>query len=177
MTTLFVPSTPTAVNDKVSSVLNSLDQTLSKLGTEVPVVQTPHQPNAQVSEDEIQKLQNIISKLKEDLGMRHNNLYHFVQVETCSIATSQKQAMAQMTETRNLFDKFAADQRRSKRETDDISVELMTVPQGDEERDRLEKLRAELDLERQRFTQATIKLGKEKAELAVSMIIPVGDIH
>ena len=80
-----------------------------------------------------------------------------------------------MTETRNLFDKFAVDQRPSAGEMDDISVELMTVPQRDEERERLEKLRAELDLERQRFTEAAIKLGKEKAELAVSMITLVGN--
>jgi len=82
-----------------------------------------------------------------------------------------------MTETRDLFDKFAADQRNSKRETNEISMELMTVPQRDEERDRVEKLRAELDLERQWFTEATIKLGKEKAELAVSMIIPSATVH
>jgi len=80
-----------------------------------------------------------------------------------------------MTETRDLFDKYAADQRNSKRETDEISMELMTAPQRDEERDRLEKLRAELDRDRQWFTEATIKLGKEKAELAVRMIIPFGD--
>jgi hypothetical protein len=76
-----------------------------------------------------------------------------------------------MTETRQLFDKFAADQRRSPREVNEISIELMTAPQRDEERGRLEKLRAELDQERQRFTEVTIKLGQEKAELAVSMII------
>lgn len=78
-----------------------------------------------------------------------------------------------MMETRNLFDTFAADQRRSTRGTDEISVELMTAPERDEERERLEKLRVQLDLERQRFTEATIKLGKEKAELTVSTIIPV----
>jgi cob(I)alamin adenosyltransferase len=72
MATLFVPSTPTAVSDKVSGVLNSLEQTLSSLGTEITAIQA-HQPNSKASEDEVQRLQDIITKLKEDAGTLSRN--------------------------------------------------------------------------------------------------------
>ena len=173
MTSLFVPPTPSAIGDKVSNLLDVLGESLSSLGEEVTCIQTSHHPNPQISGDEVQKLQEIITKLKGEIGMLAN--LQCIRFKNCIIAISQKQALAQMTETRNLFDTFAADQRRSTRETDEISVELMTAPQRDEERERLEKLRVELDLERQRFTEATIKLGKEKAELTVRTIIPVND--
>jgi cob(I)alamin adenosyltransferase len=74
MTTLFAPSTPSAVGDKVSGVLNSLEDTLWTLSTEVTHKQTSHQPNSQVSEDEVQRLQDIITKLKEELSTFHDNL-------------------------------------------------------------------------------------------------------
>jgi len=90
------------------------------------------------------------------------------QINQHPTAASRKQALAQITETQNFFAEFASDQRRSTREVGDMSVELMSIPLRDEEQERLERLRAELDLERQRFTEATIRLGKEKAELAVS---------
>jgi len=78
MTTLFVPSTAASVSDKVLGVLNSLEQTLSSLGTEVTRVQNP-QTNPQVTTDEVQRLLDTITKLKGDLGMLHNNFYIHVQ--------------------------------------------------------------------------------------------------
>lgn len=52
----------------------------------------------------------------------------------------------------------------------EVSVELMTVPLQDEEKERLNKIKDDLDIERQRFTEAAIKLGKERAELEVNIL-------
>jgi hypothetical protein len=48
-------------------------------------------------------------------------------------------------------------------------MELMTAPTADAERERLDKIKRELDEEREKFTQAAIKLGKERALLEVIM--------
>lgn len=49
----------------------------------------------------------------------------------------------------------------------DVSVDLMTVPARDEERQRLEARFKELDDERKKFTEAAVRLGREKAALEV----------
>lgn len=46
-------------------------------------------------------------------------------------------------------------------------MELIGGPERDEERERLSKIREELDHERAKFTAAAIKFGKEKAALEV----------
>lgn len=66
-----------------------------------------------------------------------------------------------------MFDKFAEDHRIATAEIGDISVELSTTPLRDEEQERLDNLRKELDMERQKFTNAAIKFGKQKATLEV----------
>jgi len=76
-----------------------------------------------------------------------------------------------MNETQAMFDKFAEDHRIVTGEIGEMSVELMTAPLKDEEKERLDILRKELDLERQKFTDAAIKFGKEKAALEVRINI------
>jgi len=49
----------------------------------------------------------------------------------------------------------------------EISLELISQPEFDELREQLNKRTKELQEERARFTEATVKLGKEKAELEV----------
>jgi hypothetical protein len=68
-----------------------------------------------------------------------------------------------------MFDKFAKDHRIASGDIGDMSVELMTVPERDKEKERLDLIKRDLDLERQKFTEATIKLGKERAELEVKV--------
>ena len=75
--------------------------------------------------------------------------------------------MAHAVETQAMFDKFAEDHRLATNDIDDMSVELMSVPLRDQEKDRLDKIRLELDMERQKFTEAAIKLGREKAAMEV----------
>ena len=48
-----------------------------------------------------------------------------------------------------------------------MSVELLTAPTKDKEHERLQAIRKQLDDERQKFTSAAIRLGKEKAALEV----------
>lgn len=86
------------------------------------------------------------------------------------LAVSHKQALTHVNETQAMFDKFSRDHRQEKRVMKDMSIELMSAPLKDEERARLENLRKELDDERLKFTEATIKLGKEKTALEVRVI-------
>jgi hypothetical protein len=48
-----------------------------------------------------------------------------------------------------------------------MSMELMTVPAKDEERDRLDAIKKQLDEERRKFTEAAVRLGRDKATLEV----------
>jgi hypothetical protein len=52
----------------------------------------------------------------------------------------------------------------------DVSVDLMLAPERDAERDRLDRIKKELDDERQKFTEAAVKLGKEKTAFEVGTI-------
>ena len=79
--------------------------------------------------------------------------------------------MAHAVETQAMFDKFAEDHRLATNDIDDMSVELMSVPLRDQEKDRLDKIRLELDMERQKFTEAAIKLGREKAAMEVRWVV------
>ena len=92
-------------------------------------------------------------------------------------ASSQKQTLSHMTEAQAMFDKFAEDHCSTTGEIHEMSVELLSVPLRDEAKERLEDLRNELDSERQRFTEAAIKFGKEKAALEVSLATTIGESH
>ena len=86
-----------------------------------------------------------------------------------NIAHSQKQSVAYAAETQAMFDKFTKDHRIATGEIGEMSIELMSAPLRDEERERLDNLRRELDSERQRFTEAAVKFGREKAALEVRL--------
>lgn len=66
-----------------------------------------------------------------------------------------------------MFDQFAADPRVVDSDIGEASVELMIAPLRDAEKERLEKIKMQLDIERKNFTQAALKLGQEKAALEV----------
>ena len=48
-----------------------------------------------------------------------------------------------------------------------MSVDLMITPIKDEEKNRIEATKKELDEERRKFTEAAVRLGREKAALEV----------
>ncbi|KAF7370420.1 hypothetical protein MSAN_00673700 [Mycena sanguinolenta] len=77
---------------------------------------------------------------------------------------SQKESMAQAAQTQAVFDKFAEDLRAGN-DSGDASIELMIAPVRDAEKERLEKIKAQLELERKNFTEAALKLGQDKVAL------------
>jgi hypothetical protein len=48
-----------------------------------------------------------------------------------------------------------------------VSVDLMITPIKDEEKNRIEATKKELEEERRKFTEAAVRLGREKAALEV----------
>ena len=54
---------------------------------------------------------------------------------------------------------------------DDMSVDLMITPIKDEEKNRIEVTKKELEEERRKFTEAAVRLGREKATLEVLFLI------
>lgn len=69
-------------------------------------------------------------------------------------------------ETRELFDQLQATQAIQRASVDD----LMIASECDAERDRLDRIKKELEGEREKFTHAAVKLGKEKATFEVRVI-------
>ncbi len=177
MTAFFVPSSPSVANDKLDGVIDSLDSTLTSLQeAQTAMPASSHKSGPSVPEDEIAKLHGIITKLKEELGALCLQNKDFIIIKY-SPASSQKQALSHMTEAQAMFDQFAEDHRNTTGEICEMSVELISVPLRDEAEERLEDLRNKLDSERQCFTEAAVKFGKEKAALEVSFATTIGESH
>ena len=66
-----------------------------------------------------------------------------------------------------MFEQFAEQQQNSAKELGDMSMEIMAADGRDEEKERLERIREELKLERQKFSEAAVKFKNEKANLEV----------
>ncbi|KAI0675899.1 Afadin and alpha-actinin-binding-domain-containing protein [Trametes maxima] len=155
--TLF-PNPPTeAANETFSSLFQSLHESLSQ-NTESSAIRAscsrkPPPPSEDVNpirakeSAEIERLQAVIDKLRAELD------------------EAQKQAATSAAQVQELFDRFAEEQAEVAGRTMDISMDLMTAPARDEERQRLDIRFKELEEERQKFTEAAVRLGKEKAAL------------
>jgi hypothetical protein len=151
-------TTINAIHDKSTSSTSSVQDGLTE-------------PNA-----ELERLQGVIEKLQTDLREHFTISLLFTLFNNKFTENSREQASSQAVETQSMFDRFAADHRlaigRSKgsaRNVDnDLSVDLITAPARDEERERLETQKHELEEERAEFTEATIRLGKERATLEVT---------
>jgi hypothetical protein len=118
---------------------------------------------------EFERLQGIITTLKEEICTLFILLFIFSNSHSFVTAHSQKEFVAHAAETQTMFDKFAKDHRVVTDEIGEMSIELMSAPLRDEEKERLDSLRRELDSERQRFTEAAVKFGQEKAALEVKI--------
>ncbi|KAF5373288.1 hypothetical protein D9615_007377 [Tricholomella constricta] len=147
LTTLFPLHPPGNAGDKLNLVLNDLRELLKTLSLPSTAPLAPPRPTVLVSDGEVERLQGIIHTLREEIEL------------------SRKQAATQAADTQAMFDKFAEDHRFVTMEIGEMSVELMSAPLRDAEKDRLDNIKRELDQERQKFTEAAIKLGKERAEL------------
>ncbi|KAJ7491933.1 Afadin and alpha-actinin-binding-domain-containing protein [Mycena latifolia] len=142
--TLFPMAPQNAANEKLASLLGALREAV----TRPPSVAVPPPPSASpVPDGELARLQGVIEGLKAE------------------IERSQKESIAQAVETQAVFDQFAGDRRVVDDDIGDASVELMIAPVRDAEKERLEKIKLQLDLERKNFTEAALKLGQEKAAL------------
>ncbi|EJF56270.1 hypothetical protein DICSQDRAFT_71856 [Dichomitus squalens LYAD-421 SS1] len=159
---LFQSQPAESAGDCLSSLFQSLRETISQKAasstsscnclrrdSSSPSTQTQTQTTPARAQDgaEIERLQAVIDKLRADLD------------------ESQKQAAASAAQTQELFDRYAEDQRLAASSVGEMSVDLMTAPARDEEKQRLDARFKELEEERRKFTEAAVRLGKEKAAL------------
>ncbi|OSX64473.1 hypothetical protein POSPLADRAFT_1137091 [Postia placenta MAD-698-R-SB12] len=160
-TSLFTMPPTESAGDKLSSLLSSLRESVAQLSraSEGPRTEATASRGGGPAEDrkphdtaEVERLETIINALRKELD------------------EAQKQASTYAAQTQELFDRFAADERLMQGEVGEMSVDLMTAPQRDEERARLDARFKELDEERKKFTEAAVRLGREKAGLEAERI-------
>jgi hypothetical protein len=169
LTTLFPLHPQTNANDKLDLVLTGLRECLATLSSPNTVTSSTSKPTVSVPDGEVEKLQGIINSLKKEIGQLFFSSFCAFCL-TSGIEQMQNQSLKHAAETQSMFDKFVKDHRITSGDVGEMSVELMAAPLRDEEKERLDKIKNNLDLERQRFTEAAIKLGKERAELEVKYL-------
>ncbi|PSR73506.1 hypothetical protein PHLCEN_2v10647 [Hermanssonia centrifuga] len=161
--TLFPISPPDAASGKVKSLLDGIKEAIGRLAQpdanpSCSTVGSSSQPALNTDKDkgrqELEILQGVIDTLRKEL------------------AEAQNQASTQAAQTQALFDRYASDALSSHLppDTDDMSVDLITAPVNDLEQQRLDGRTQDLEDERRRFTEAAVKLGKEKAALEAERI-------
>ncbi|KAG2363148.1 Afadin and alpha-actinin-binding-domain-containing protein [Suillus spraguei] len=152
---LFPLAHPNAANDKLStlfssvhSALDSISERLSQRAAALPA------PGYIKASDALEnkRLQGIIDELRSELD------------------EAKKLHERHVLETQALLMQIATQTSSTERITRDESVELMTQPERDLAAERLERMKTELDEERRKFTDAAVKLGREKAALETERI-------
>ncbi|KAJ7180853.1 Afadin and alpha-actinin-binding-domain-containing protein [Mycena filopes] len=152
LTTLFPMASHDAANERLTSLLSALREAVTRPSRTVNTP-PPSTASSPVPDGELSRLQGIIDGLKAE------------------IERSQKAAITQVAETQAVFDQFAEDPRIVDHlDARDASVELMIAPVRDAEKERLEKIKKQLEVERKNFTDAALKLGQEKAALEAERI-------
>ncbi|KAF5361805.1 hypothetical protein D9756_002214 [Leucocoprinus leucothites] len=168
MTSLFPMHPPTHPHDVLSGILRSLRDTLAALPQHIASSPAPvavpapssstnnaaatTSKSAESNPENVAHLQATIAQLKEEVELAH------------------AQAQQQAAQTQALFDNFIASQQKTSANFAEMSMELMTAPMADAERERLDKFRQELDNEREKFTRAAVKLGKERVALETDKV-------
>ncbi|KAJ6527277.1 Afadin and alpha-actinin-binding-domain-containing protein [Mycena vulgaris] len=147
--TLFPVAPQNAANEKLAYLLSALREAITRPPS---VVAPPPVSASSVPDGELTRLQAVIEGLKAE------------------IERSQKESVARAAETQAVFDQFAGDRRVVDNGVGDASVELMIAPVRDAEKERLDKIKTQLELERKNFTEAALKLGQEKAALEAERI-------
>jgi len=177
--TLFPMYPPTHAHDVLSAALRSLRDTLAALPLHIasaPIQSIPSSStntstktpeSADPKTEEVARLHATIAQLKQEIGWsRCSPEDALIEYMTDQAHT---QAQHQASQTRALFDKFAVPQQETPSDVAEMSMELMTTSMADAERERLEKIRQELDNEREKFTQAAVQLGRERTALEVGL--------
>ncbi|EMD39347.1 hypothetical protein CERSUDRAFT_104554 [Gelatoporia subvermispora B] len=160
MSTSLFPSTPVeTAEEKLSSLLKSIKESVVQLSKALEVATAPQASNTasnstehKAQAAELERLQAVIATLRKELEQ------------------AQKDSATYAAKAQDLFDRFAADERLLKSHTANSPVGAMTSPEKDEERKRLEARFQELEEERRKFTEAAVRLGKEKAHLEAERI-------
>ncbi|KAI0738684.1 Afadin and alpha-actinin-binding-domain-containing protein [Daedaleopsis nitida] len=131
----------TSLRETISSRMDAVSTTTS--GSLHSTLSSSRETKTQDNR-EIERLQAVIDKLRQELDQ------------------AQKQAAASAAHIQELFDRFAEEQRIT---AADVSIDLMTAPARDEEQRRLDERFKELEEERRKFTEAAVRLGRDKAAL------------
>lgn len=173
---LFPMSPPDAANDKFASLLAGLKDAICKLGQPVNASTTSAQAakekqkeveKAVKDKQEVDRLNSVIETLRKQLRMCFD-IYHFESVfivHRLHSDESEKQTESYAAQTQELIEKLTREDHTSKDR--EPSVDLMMTPALDEELERLHKRAEELEEDRRKFTEAAVKLGKEKAMFEV----------
>ncbi|KAF9233476.1 Afadin and alpha-actinin-binding-domain-containing protein [Melanogaster broomeanus] len=139
------PLTPiNAADDKLLSLFASANDALAILKNNYQdATSEPRQGSKSV---ERESFQVVIEKLRTELGMSYDakRLHEMHAAEKCALLNQVAAQGVPRTDA-------------------DVSVDLMIAPERDAEQDRLYHIKEELADERQKFTVAAVKLGKEKA--------------
>lgn len=128
------------------------------------------------TEEEVVKLKDLVASLRDELCA----CYTFIVVVYLYMVSAQAHQSSntlakQANEVLDRFTIHASErlvhgQDPTPEEAAEMSMELIGVLERDELRETLQKRESELQAERTRFTEATVKLGKEKAALEASNV-------
>ncbi|KDQ61460.1 hypothetical protein JAAARDRAFT_45107 [Jaapia argillacea MUCL 33604] len=162
------PMSPTgAAGDTLDSLIKTLRDSLVTI-TQRHLGQVPSYGSSsasssgsstatKVADGELERMQTVINDLRSELEQAKQR--------------SESQATAYTTEIEDLLNRFASDPRlASKPENGDVSVDLMISPVRDEEKARLEERCRDLEEERKKYTEATLRLGKDRAALEAEKV-------
>lgn len=125
------------------------------------------------SEEEITKLKGLVTSLRDELSTFSVESLPYVLI--CVLAQARQSPNTLATQAQEVLDKFTthASERLltgrdpTSKEAPEMSMEYIGVLEQDELRKTLDKREMELRRERDQFTEATVKLGREKAALQV----------
>jgi len=138
-------------------------QSISSSSSTNTSTRTPESADSKT--EEVARLHATIAQLKQEIGWSCCSPED--ALIDCMTDQARTQAQHQASQTRALPDNFVVPQQETPPDVAEMSMELMTASMADAERERLEKIREELDNEREKFTQAAVQLGRERTALEV----------
>lgn len=115
---------------------------------------------------EMERLQRVIESLKEELGKPKSSLTPLEASTHSPVDEAQTQSKIHATQVQELFERFAEEQKAT------ISATLKNKTEAmDEENELIEQRAKELEVERMKFTEAAVQLGRERAALEVTVTL------
>ncbi|KAF8505061.1 Afadin and alpha-actinin-binding-domain-containing protein [Gautieria morchelliformis] len=155
-TAVFAPPTSSLLHpDNAHAKLRELMAAFREAVSGITAPNPP--PSAKVVEDgeEVSKLKGLVESLRDELSQAR-------QSSNC-LATQAQEVLDKYTT--HASERLVTGRDPTPMEAAEMSMELMGVLERDALRETLDRRAEALQTERDRFTEATVKLGKEKAEL------------